>query len=89
MSEFEHGLNGYTYHRCRCDVCLAASRAYARQWSAARMAERVLRDGRMFSPTALRHGEVNTYNRYGCRCEPCTTAHREARRDYLARRRAS
>lgn len=40
----------------------------------ARLAERVMRDGRWFHPRAP-HGDPHTYNNWGCHCTPCAEAY--------------
>ena len=32
MATWTHGLTGYATHRCRCDICRAASAAYQRAY---------------------------------------------------------
>lgn len=59
----KHGLTGYDYHGCRCDVCKAAkSQSY-----------RELRERLTGSPNTP-HGTKNGYDTYGCRCESCHEA---------------
>lgn len=71
----KHGSwTGYSYYRCRCEQCIAASRSYA----AAR------RRGEKPSPTLLTpqappaHGSAASYGR-GCRCAECRAAGSRAR----------
>lgn len=40
---FSHGVNGYTNHRCRCEVCVEAASVYRREWRERRKAEQVQR----------------------------------------------
>jgi 5-methylcytosine-specific restriction endonuclease McrA len=77
LAEVKHGLySTYTNHKCRCDDCLAANRAYKREW-AKRQTKKELQ------PDSDRHGTRNGY-RDGCRCEPCRAANREASRRFYA-----
>lgn len=47
------------------------------------MLQRVLKDGRAYSPIVKEHGCNNSYMKHGCRCEPC----REWKKDDNQRRR--
>lgn len=81
-----HGLGGYTNHACRCDTCRLALRAYRANRVAARRAERITVNGRLFAVNAFRHGEDNTYVNWACRCHACTDAHNEYQRAYRGSR---
>lgn len=73
-----HGLTGYEYWRCRCEVCVAAHRAAVR--NARKRRSEHLED----AP----HGTTNGYTGWGCRCEPCATAASTYFRDLRARKAA-
>jgi hypothetical protein len=83
-------LNGYTYHRCRCDECAAAVAAEAR----ARNGRRRLRLKLGELPKDHPHGTTNGYNFYGCRCEECSDAmaaansRGDSRREYYQENKA-
>jgi hypothetical protein len=81
VSAFSHGtLNGYNYHRCRCDECRTAHNAYRRG----------ARIRRAHDPAAqIPHGTRGGYNNYGCFCDPCRESHLAYMREYHARRRAA
>lgn len=66
-----HGTKyGYNVHRCRCEGCVDASRAYDLARFQRRKAERVAVGGRLVHPTAP-HGTENAYKHYSCRCQVC------------------
>jgi len=29
---FKHGISGYNYHKCRCDICVTAIRKWSHEW---------------------------------------------------------
>jgi predicted metal-dependent hydrolase len=81
MTTIVHGtVNGYNYHRCRCDDCCAA---VAAGWRARR--ERATQAPDKQVPHGTRHGHLY----YGCGCGPCREANRTYLREYRARRRAA
>ena len=62
----EHGtLSRYMHHRCRCELCRAASRANY--------------ESRIGRPPP-RHGTSSSYRNWGCRCVKCRRAERLAQR---------
>lgn len=64
MKEEWHGTHGgYTNHACRCKLCTAAARRYARDKRAKNVKEYVYKKE---DP----HGEHRMYQR-GCRCPEC------------------
>jgi len=69
--DFAHGQTGYTYHRCKCDVCRAANAARCRDQQEKRHA-RAVED-----PSLVPHGRGG-YTNWGCRCRVCTTANTQA-----------
>lgn len=73
-----HGINGYQYYGCRCDVCRAASAEYQRKLRRERRA-------RGNPPT---HG-FPTYVNWMCRCDVCRAANTQVQRDFQARRKAA
>ncbi|WP_460690208.1 hypothetical protein [Nesterenkonia suensis] len=81
-TQIPHGTpSGWSWHKCRCEVCVEARREYKR-------AERVRRlDG--FDPDKYEHGRTETYQA-GCDCEPCAAAMRSflAARNDQSRRTA-
>ncbi len=63
-----HGTNnGYENHKCRCELCKDASKAYRRQRR---------ESGPVPKPT-IQHGTRSGYNSYKCRCEECKAANKE------------
>lgn len=58
-----HGITGYGYHQCRCDVCVEANRERSRR--------------RRAKGTAPTHGGSG-YTNHGCRCDACRAGHAEA-----------
>lgn len=84
MKTFRHGtLNGYGYHGCRCDECVAAQRAYAAGRARART-----RNPPKFSADDPRHGTVNGYGNQRCRCDACRSAWADAVRERKMKRLA-
>lgn len=77
----------YSHHRCRCDACAAAQRAYAvsDQGKAARKTgfARALIAMRA-DPGDARHGTKTGYD-YGCRCDRCRAATAEVTRAHQIR----
>lgn len=76
MTDHPHGTaSAYQYYRCSCPACLGAHMTRMRAERAARLARRVLVDGRLVAPVPPeKHGKATTYGNWGCRCEPCTQA---------------
>jgi hypothetical protein len=75
-----HGTSGgYTNHKCRCDECRAAWRAYISRRRAERYAEvnggPASDDVRAKKLADVKHGTESTYTNWGCRCRPCTDGH--------------
>lgn len=80
-----HGTaSEYSNHRCRCDDCRAAWRAWSRDYYRRRHNS----PGRQPRGTNWTHGIRATYVK-GCRCEDCTAAERTYKADLRARRRRS
>lgn len=78
-----HGTrHGYLTYACRCEPCVAANRAYMRQWESTRGR----RTGNQMG-TEAPHGSVERW-RAGCACVPCQharAAHTADRRGLRAR----
>lgn len=73
---------------CRCTTCRAENAAGARRKRQARMAVRILVDGRLTAPLPPeRHGRPGTYSYHGCRCVPCTRANTGAVEEWHKYRR--
>jgi hypothetical protein len=70
----KHGYSAYGNHKCRCDECRGAHRAYQREFRQ-----------RPRAPESLEHGSNNTYTNYGCRCEQCRAAAAARQRLYRQR----
>lgn len=69
-----HGtVSGYSYHKCRCDECKAANRAY-------RLGRREAVYGPPRPPRPV-HGTLYRYKR-GCRCEECKAANTKSCRRF-------
>lgn len=73
MNPAKHNASTYSNHRCRCEECRAAWRAYVQRRRAER---RVLLLAGLVSPA---HGNESTYNNYHCRCGECRLAHNATR----------
>lgn len=75
----KHGtVHAYREHKCRCEPCVKANYANAKQW----------RNNARNRPTPESvHGSINGYSIYGCRCGPCKAASTAARRRLVERRR--
>lgn len=66
----KHGtVSGYSYHKCRCDQCRAASTEYRRK----------RRQRGINADSPITHGTLTGYD-LGCRCDPC----RHGKSVYLA-----
>lgn len=63
----KHGLSGYQYFGCRCDLCRQAQTEHAREEKA-----RVRADPTVEIP----HGTLRGYSVYACKCDACLGAHR-------------
>lgn len=72
---FEHGLSGYTNHRCRCVTCRAGmSRYRRRRYDKARARrEAAEAQGRVYIADVQQHG-ANAYRNHCCRCGVCVAA---------------
>ena len=77
-NESWHGkLNGYQFHKCRCEACVGAKSEASRKYAAARRQKPV--------PEHV-HGSTNGYVNYKCRCEECRAAWAEYVQDAKERR---
>lgn len=81
-----HGITGYGYHKCRCDICRTAVREYRRKRRAEIRAQEPEKEkespgraGRVLK--AEHHGKTTGYA-YGCRCRPCKDAHKASNRGW-------
>lgn len=75
---FKHGTGGYTNHKCRCDVCMKASRDYSRK----KRAENPNTPGDHSSDLTFMHGTHYGYNYHKCRCKLCASKRSESKRKY-------
>lgn len=66
-----HGINGYTWRKCRCSICRGANALRAQETRA----KRLLRYGDKI-PSFVVHGKPSTYGNWRCRCELCKEAWR-------------
>jgi hypothetical protein len=80
--DHRHGtINGYSNHKCRCDLCKAAWREYC-------FAKRQMRFSRgAKNPRTIPHGTTGGYGNWHCRCEDCTAAWAKDGRERIARKR--
>lgn len=63
-----HGtLTRYTYHGCRCELCLDATRTYYKSRG------RKGRSMEQYLTEVLCHG-ISAYKKRGCRCDVCRAA---------------
>jgi hypothetical protein len=74
--DFAHGVQGYNWHKCRCEQCRAANSARSRTSRAARKARTAAGD------PAVPHGTRGGYTNWACRCLPCSQANSEACLEY-------
>ena len=80
QADFEHGVQGYGYRKCRCEVCRAANTARNMRGRMERYARAAAGD------EAVPHGRGG-YTNWGCRCEVCTKANSVACGKYRRTRR--
>jgi hypothetical protein len=74
-----HGTaNGYSYHKCRCDLCVEANRIHQLEMTTAR--------GEFEVPDHV-HGTYGGYANYRCPCELCRSVYRAKQAEYRERRR--
>lgn len=81
-----HGTSvGYSYRKCRCDLCCKAKYAANKEWydrrGAIALAARLARKGEPVPPIDDSCGTFSGYQKRKCRCDAC----RKARRDRAAR----
>lgn len=69
----DHGVSGYTHHRCRCEVCTEANRKWCLEYRRRPISEKRFQHGR------------SAYANHGCRCEVCRGAQRMYGRKYRER----
>lgn len=81
----KHGAGAYSYHGCRCGICVDSRRDMNDKNRRDRYARRVLIDGRLIAPGSVRHG-LNAYTGHGCRCDVCLAGTKELRRQRFAAR---
>ena len=65
----KHGLSGYQYDRCRCDICKSAKSEHSKRHKE-KMLKHFAETGDFLSDR-VKHGERTAYVNYGCRCELC------------------
>jgi hypothetical protein len=74
-----HGtINGYSWHGCREECCVAANADHQRAMTEQRAQREV--------PPHV-HGTESGYANYRCRCEPCCEAHSAKQAMYRERRK--
>ena len=77
MSEkVQHGRSRYVHHRCRCDICVEANRAYLRDYTPPKTWSRT---------KTPKHGTYNRARR--CDCAKCKRAFNRWHSEYQKRRR--
>lgn len=82
---WEHGLNGYTRHKCKCGKCRREALDYAHR-------HREVRRLWLAADPGLRPHDYRTFFAWGCRCNLCsadTEAYRNRREAEILNRRAT
>ena len=84
-----HGtLNGYEYHRCRCDACRAANNRRNAVRRAKGSVPLKIHLARVHAKAQhIEHGTSWAYEGKGCRCDLCREARRERGVEQRYRRR--
>lgn len=91
--DFKHGVGGYAHHKCKCPICVAATKE-ARKGKSQRKVDPETRRQKRKQASAHakaegfkrnRHGSPETY-RLGCRCSACKDEKRRKKQELRAQR---